>query len=195
MKNTENTEDSTTPSKNITFSIPNPKIYLNKAKNAAKSLSDHENSQNYSENQENPSKFHKFISKTKPITLFLTIFLIINLIIAYKNHDLISQNKKLLSDNVTMYEMFDVVNVTRISSSREIKYLESLLEDNNIHFNDFYGYYIQEQVNEEYKETIEKFHKVDYNTVLDQFLNEDYNTMLFEMRMQELEDRRKMGIE
>ena len=48
-----------------------------------------------------------------------------------------------------------------------------------------YASNISDEVYEEYKETIDKFHKIDYNAVLDQFLNENYNEQLYEKRQQE----------
>lgn len=143
----------------------------------------------------NSSKTLKIIQKLQKIlqnpifSAIILIFFVLNIIILSINIKTIQKNKQLKSDNVTIYEMFDVLNVTRIAKARQIKYLESLLEENNIYITPLYSMYIQDEVYEEYKDTIKKFHKIDYNTVLDQYLNEDYNTMLYEIRIKELEDR------
>ena len=143
----------------------------------------------------NSSKTLKIIQKLQKIlqnpifSAIILIFFVLNIIILSINIKTIQKNKQLKSDNVTIYEMFDVINVTRIAKARQIKYLESLLEENNIYISPLYSVYIQEEMYEEHKETIEKFHKIDYNAVLDQYLNEDYNTMLYEMRIKELESR------
>ena len=163
-----------------------PHIYTSKSQNLTK----------------NTLKSHKIPQKSLKIPHFLQkilqnpifsalilIFFVLSIIISVLNIKTLQENKQLKSDNVTIYEMFDVINVTRIAKARQIKYLESLLEENNIYLTPLYSVYIQEEMYEEHKETIEKFHKIDYNAVLDQYLNEDYNTMLYEMRIKELESR------
>lgn len=121
----------------------------------------------------NSSKTLKIIQKLQKIlqnpifSAIILIFFVLNIIILSINIKTIQKNKQLKSDNVTIYEMFDVLNVTRIAKARQIKYLESLLEENNIYITPLYSMYIQDEVYEEYKDTIEKFHKIDYNTVLD----------------------------
>lgn len=147
----------------------------------------------------NSSKTLKIIQKLQKIlqnpifSAIILIFFVLNIIILSINIKTIQKNKQLKSDNVTIYEMFDVLNVTRIAKARQIKYLESLLEENNIYITPLYSVYIQEEMYEEHKETIEKFHKIDYNAVLDQYLNEDYNTMFYEMRIKELDSREKLN--
>lgn len=176
MNNIENT-------KNQSQNTQTPNIYASK-------------SQNFTNATINSIKIPYFIQKIiqNPIFQTLTlIFFILSIIISALNIKTLQDNKKLKSDNVTIYEMFDVINVTRIAKARQIKYLESLLEENNIYITPLYSVYIQEEMYEEHIETIEKFHKIDYNAVLDQYLNEDYNTMLYNMRIKELESREKMG--
>ena len=153
-------------------------------------------SQNSVENSTNSYKIIHHIKKilqNPKFSVFLLIFFVFNISFSILTITTTlstrKENKQLKSDNVTIYEMFDVLNVTRIAKARQIKYLESLLEENNIYITPLYSVYIQEEMYEEYKETIEKFHKIDYNVVLDQYLNEDYNTMLYEMRIKELESR------
>lgn len=161
----------------------NPYIYTSK-------------SQNSTENPIKSSKIPYFLQKILQNPIFsalILIFFVLSIIILAINIETLQENKQLKSDNVTIYEMFDVINVTRIAKARQIKYLESLLEENNIYLTPLYSVYIQEEMYEEYRETIEKFHKIDYNAVLDQYLNEDYNTMLYNMRIKELESREKMG--
>ena len=176
MNNIENT-------KNQSQNTQTPNIYASK-------------SQNFTNATINSIKIPYFIQKIiqNPIFQILTlIFFILSIIISALNIKTLQDNKKLKSDNVIIYEMFDVLNVTRIAKARQIKYLESLLEENNIYITPLYSMYIQDEVYEEYKDTIEKFHKIDYNTVLDQYLNEDYNTMLYEMRIKELDSREKLN--
>ena len=171
-------------------------IYASKSQNLTK------NQENYTENT---LKSHKIPQKSLKIPHFLQkiiqnplfsaltlIFFVLSIIISVLNIKTLQENKQFKSDNVTIYEMFDVINVTRIAKARQIKYLESLLEENNIYISPLYSVYIQEEMYEEHRETIEKFHKIDYNAVLDQYLNEDYNTMLYEMRIKELESREKI---
>ena len=95
-------------------------------------------------------------------------------------------NKKLNEDMISIYEAFEVTNMARKVTAREIKYLESLIEENNIYLSSMYRSDISDEVYEEYKETIDQFHKIDYNAVLDEFLHEDYNVQLYERRQQEL---------
>ena len=174
-----------------------PHIYSSKSQN---STSNTLNTSNILKSSKIPHKIQPSIKKilqNPKFSLFLLIFFILNLIFSVltitttlSTH---KENKQLKSDNVTIYEMFDVLNVTRIAKARQIKYLESLLDENNIYITPLYSVYIQEEMYEEYKDTIEKFHKIDYNEVLDQYLNEDYNTMLYEIRIKELESREKLS--
>ena len=174
-----------------------PHIYASKSQNSTSNTS---NTSNTLKSSKIPYKIQPSIKKilqNPKFSLFLLIFFILNLIFSVLTITTMlsthKENKQLKSDNVTIYEMFDVLNVTRIAKARQIKYLESLLEENNIYISPLYSVYIQEEMYEEHKETIEKFHKIDYNAVLDQYLNEDYNTMLYNMRIKELESREKMG--
>ena len=170
-----------------------PHIYASKSQNSTSNTS---NTSNTLKSSKIPYKIQPSIKKilqNPKFSLFLLIFFILNLIFSVLTITTMlsthKENKQLKSDNVTIYEMFDVLNVTRIAKARQIKYLESLLEENNIYISPLYSVYIQEEMYEEHKETIEKFHKIDYNAVLDQYLNEDYNTMLYKMRIKELESR------
>lgn len=86
---------------------------------------------------------------------------------------------------VSIYEMVEVLNIARKVDARQIKYLESVLDRNNIYIDYSYDSNISDEVYEEYQETIDQFHKIDYNAVLDQFLNENYNEQLYEKRQQE----------
>ena len=106
-----------------------------------------------------------------------------------KNVEVKQTNKKLNEDMISIYEAFEVTNMARKVTAREIKYLESLIEENNIYLSPMYRSDISDEVYEEYKETIDQFHKIDYNAVLDEFLHEDYNVQLYERRQQELKHK------
>ena len=155
-----------------------------------------------SKKSKNSSIFMKIIDFTK-ITIkkllynllfsgFLIILSIINVITLTLNITTISDNKKLTLDNLAIYEMIEVSNIMRKADSRKIKYLESVINENNIYLSPMYRVYINEEVQEEYQTTIETFNRIDYNAMLDQFLYEDYNTMSYKERMKELETREKI---
>lgn len=184
MKNnqnsTQNQEDQSqstnqpSSQENITISVPNPKIYVSKAQNRLKS-----------------TKFFQKTLKSQVIFVFLLVFFIINVVMTASNVKIKQTNKKLNEDNLTIYEMIEVLNIARKVDGRQIKYLESVLEENNVYISPMYSSYISDEVYEEYKETIDQFHKIDYNAVLDQFLNENYNEQLYEKRQQEIKNAYK----
>lgn len=156
----------------ITLSLPNPQIYLSKAKNHLK----------------NTTFIRKFLQKTlksQVIFIFLLIFFIINVIFSVSNAKIKTDNTKLNEDNLAIYEIVEVLNVARKVDARQIKYLESVLDRNDIHIDYSYASTISDEVYDEYHETIDQFKKIDYNTVLDQYLNDNYNEQLYEKRKQE----------
>lgn len=160
-----------TPTK-ITLSLPNPQIYLSKAKNHLK----------------NTTFIRKFLQKTlksRIIFLFLLVFFIINVIFSVSNAKMKSDNIKLNEDNLAIYEIVEVLNVARKVDARQIKYLEDVLDRNDIYIDSSYRSTISDEVYDEYHETIDQFKKIDYNAVLDQFLNDNYNEQLYEKRKQE----------
>lgn len=176
-ENTENHQNSSSPTSSqekLTLSVPNPQIYISKAKNKLKT-----------------TKFFQKTLKSQVIFVFLLVFFIINVVIAASNIKIKQTNKKLNEDNLAIYEIIEVLNVARKVDGRQIKYLESVLDRNNVYIDYSYASNISDEVYEDYKEAIEKFHKIDYNSVLDQFLNEDYNTQLYEKRQQEEENAYK----
>lgn len=159
------------PSK-ITLSLPNPQIYISKAKHSLK----------------NTTFIRKFLQKTlksQVIFIFLLIFFIINVIFSVSNAKIKTDNTKLNEDNLAIYEIVEVLNVARKVDARQIKYLESVLDRNDIYMDSSYRSTISDEVYDEYHETIDQFKKIDYNAVLDQFLNENYNEQLYEKRKQE----------
>lgn len=175
-KSTQKSTTSTPPDSKITLSVPNPKIYLSKA------LS---NTKNY-------YKTTNFFQKTlrfKIFFVFLLVITVINVVMTVKNVEVEQTNKKLNEDMISIYEAFEVTNMARKVTAREIKYLESLIEENNIYLSPMYRSDISDEVYEEYKETIDQFHKIDYNAILDEFLHEDYNVQLYERRQQELKHK------
>ena len=177
IQNQENQSQSTSTSssqENITLSVPNPKIYISKAQNRLKS-----------------TKFFQKTLKTQAIFVFLLVFFIINVVMTTSNVKIKQDNKKLNEDMVTIYEAFEITNITRKVDARQIKYLESVLDRNNIYIDYSYAENISDEVYEEYQETIDQFHKIDYNAVLDQFLNENYNEQLYEKRQQEIKNEYK----
>lgn len=156
----------------ITLSLPNPQIYLSKAKHSLK----------------NTTFIRKFLQKTlksRTIFLFLLIFFIINVIFSVSNAKIKTDNTKLNEDNLAIYEIVEVLNVARKVDARQIKYLEDVLDRNDIYINSSYRSTISDEVYDEYHETIDQFKKIDYNTVLDQYLNDNYNEQLYEKRKQE----------
>ena len=178
-QNTESTQKSTTstpPDSKITLSVPNPRIYLSKA------LSD-------TKNHYKTTNFFQKTLKFKIFFVFLLVLTVINVVITVKNVEVKQTNKKLNEDMISIYEAFEVTNMARKVTAREIKYLESLIEENNIYLSPMYRSDISDEVYEEYKETIDQFHKIDYNAVLDEFLHEDYNVQLYERRQQELKHK------
>ena len=173
-KSTQKSTTSTPPDSKITLSVPNPKIYLSKA------LSD-------TKNYYKTTNFFQKTLKFKIFFVFLLVITVINVVMTVKNVEVKQTNKKLNEDMISIYEAFEVTNMARKVTAREIKYLESLIEENNIYLSPMYRSDISDEVYEEYKETIDQFHKIDYNAVLDEFLHEDYNVQLYERRQQELE--------
>ena len=176
-QNQENQSKSTNQSssqENITISVPNPQIYLSKAQNHLKS-----------------TKFFQKTLKSQVIFVFLLVFFIINVVMAASNVKIKQDNKKLNEDNLVIYEMIEVLNIARKVDGRQIKYLESILDRNNVYIDYSYASNISNEVYEEYKETIDQFHKIDYNAILDQFLNENYNEQLYEKRQQEIKNAYK----
>lgn len=174
-QNTESNQNSskpTPPDSKITLSVPNPKIYLSKA------LSD-------TKNHYKTTNFFQKTLKFKIFFVFLLVLTVINIVMTVKNVEVKQTNKKLNEDMISIYEAFEVTNMARKVTAREIKYLESLIEENNIYLSPMYRSDISDEVYEEYKETIDQFHKIDYNAVLDEFLHEDYNVQLYERRQQE----------
>lgn len=164
-------DSSSSPSK-ITLSLPNPQIYLSKAKHSLK----------------NTTFIRKFLQKTlksQVIFIFLLIFFIINVIFSVSNAKIKTDNTKLNEDNLAIYEIVEVLNVARKVDARQIKYLEDVLDRNDIYIDSSYRSTISDEVYDEYHETIEQFKKIDYNAVLDQFLNDNYNEQLYEKRKQE----------
>lgn len=156
----------------ITLSLPNPQIYLSKAKHSLK----------------NTTFIRKFLQKTlksQVIFIFLLIFFIINVIFSVSNAKIKTDNTKLNEDNLAIYEIVEVLNVARKVDARQIKYLEDVLDRNDIYIDSSYRSTISDEVYDEYHETIDQFKKIDYNAVLDQFLNENYNEQLYEKRKQE----------
>lgn len=156
----------------ITLSLPNPQIYISKAKHSLK----------------NTTFIRKFLQKTlksQVIFIFLLIFFIINVIFSVSNAKIKTDNTKLNEDNLAIYEIVEVLNVARKVDARQIKYLESVLDRNDIHIDYSYASTISDEVYDEYHETIDQFKKIDYNAVLDQFLNDNYNEQLYEKRKQE----------
>lgn len=174
QENIQSQSISTSSQENITISVPNPKIYVTKAQNRIKS-----------------TKFFQKTLKSQVIFVFLLVFFIINVVMTVSNVKIKQTNKKLNEDNLTIYEMIEVLNIARKVDGRQIKYLKSVLEENNVYISPMYSSYISDEVYEEYKETIDQFHKIDYNAVLDQFLNENYNEQLYEKRQQEIKNAYK----
>ena len=173
-KNHQNSSSSTASQEKLTLSVPNPQIYISKAKNKLKT-----------------TKFFQKTLRSQVVFVFLLVFFIISVVIAASNVKIKQINKKLNEDNLAIYEIVEVLNVARKVNGRQIKYLESVLDRNNVYIDYSYASNISDEVYEDYKETMEKFHKIDYNAVLDQFLNEDYNTQLYDKRQQEEENAYK----
>lgn len=122
------------------------------------------------------------VRKSKIILLFLSLFLIVNIIFLFSNIKTIKKNKGLNNDNLMMYELVEITNVTRVIDGRRIDYLESIIESNGIDLNILYSYDISDQVQEEYNEKLEKLEKLDYNDFIDRYLKIDYSSQLQEKR-------------
>lgn len=167
-ENIQNQVFSSSPDQKITFSLPNPKIYLSKAKNHLKT-----------------TNFFQKTLKFKIFFVFLLILLAINIKFSVSNVKIRQENKKINEDNLSLYEMLEVYNITRVVYGKQLKYLESVLEDERIYIDSSYRNNISDEVYDEYYEQIESFKQVDFNTVLDQFLNINYNQQLYEKRMQQ----------
>ena len=171
VQNQENQPQSSSQStsqENIIISVPNPQIYLSKAQNRLKY-----------------TKFFQKTLKSQVIFVFLLVFFIINIVMTVSNVKIKQDNNKLNEDNLAIYEIVEVLNISRKVDSRQIKYLESVLDRNNVYIDYSYDTNISDEVYEEYEDIIEQFKKIDYNAVLDQFLNENYNDQLYEKRQQE----------
>lgn len=167
-ENIQNQVSSSSPDSKITFSLPNPKIYLSKAKNHLKT-----------------TNFFQKTLKFKIFFVFLLILLAINVKFSVSNVKIRQENKKINEDNLSLYEMLEVYNITRVVYGKQLKYLESVLEDERIYIDSSYRSNISDEVYDEYYEQIDAFKQVDFNTVLDQFLNINYNQQLYEKRMQQ----------
>lgn len=168
LNSTQNPDHVSSPDQKITFSLPNPKIHLSKAKNHLKT-----------------TNFFQKTLKFKIFFVFLLILLAINVKFSFSNVKIRQENKKINEDNLSLYEMLEVYNITRVVYGKQLKYLESVLEDERIYIDSSYRNNISEEVYDEYYEQIESFKQVDFNTVLDQFLNINYNQQLYEKRMQQ----------
>lgn len=168
LNSTQNPDHVSSPDQKITFSLPNPKIHLSKAKNHLKT-----------------TNFFQKTLKFKIFFVFLLILLAINVKFSFSNVKIRQENKKINEDNLSLYEMLEVYNITRVVYGKQLKYLESVLEDERIYIDSSYRNNISEEVYDEYYEQIELFKQVDFNTVLDQFLNINYNQQLYEKRMQQ----------
>lgn len=167
-ENIQNQVSSSSPDQKITFSFPNPKIYLSKAKNHLKT-----------------TNFFQKTLKFKMFFVFLLILLVINVKFSFSNAKIRQENKKINEDNLSLYEMLEVYNITRVVYGKQLKYLESVLEDERIYIDSSYKSNISDEVYDEYYEQIDAFKQVDFNTVLDQFLNINYNQQLYEKRIQQ----------
>ena len=140
-QNIEPTQKSTTstpPDSKITLSIPNPKIYLSKA------LSD-------TKNHYKTTNFFQKTLKFKIFFVFLLVLTVINAVMTVKNVEVKQTNKKLNEDMISIYEAFEVTNMSRKVTARQINYLESLIEENNIYLSPMYRSDISDEVYEEYK--------------------------------------------
>ena len=178
MKNDQNSQNTqknqsqstfTTFSKeNITLSVPNPKIYISKAQNRLKS-----------------TKFFQKTLKSQVIFVFLLVFFIINVVMAASNVKIKQTNKKLNEDNLTIYEMIEVNNITRAIQSNRIDYLEGLIAYAGIDLDALYYIDFVDEAYENYEETIKEFKQIDLNKIVDQYLNKDYSDMLTNKRITE----------
>lgn len=174
-QNSQNTQENqsqstftTSSQENITLSVPNLKIYISKAQNHLKS-----------------TKFFQKTLKSQVIFVFLLVFFVINVVIAVSNVKIRQTNKKLNEDNLVIYEMIEVNNITRAIQSNRINYLEGLIAYAGIDLDALYYIDFVDAAYEKYEETIKEFKTIDLNKVLDQYLNKDYNDMLTESREDE----------
>lgn len=168
LNSTQNPDHVSSPDQKITFSLPNPKIYFSKAKNHLKT-----------------TNFFQKTLKFKIFFVFLLILLAINVKFSFSNVKIRQENKKINEDNLSLYEMLEVYNITRVVYGKQLKYLESVLEDERIYIDSSYRNNISDEVYDEYYEQIDAFKQVDFNAVLDQFLNINYNQQLYEKRQQQ----------
>lgn len=139
--------------------------------------------------QENPPSISKTPQNSLKSSLksnlkliFLGIFLLINIIFLSFNLKTNNTNKKILKDNITLYELSEVTNITRSYLSKRVDFLESIIENNNIYLNKLYYMDIVEETYDEYAEDIEEFKHTDLNAIFDNYLELDYNKMLYEKR-------------
>lgn len=126
-ENNQNTSSLTSSQEKFTLSVPNPQIYISKVKNKLKT-----------------TKFFQKTLKSQVIFVFLLVFFIINVVIAASNVK--QTNKKLNEDMVSIYEMIEVLNVARKIDGRQIKYLESVLDRNNVYIDYYYASDISDEV-------------------------------------------------
>ena len=168
QENQPQPSDQSSSQENITISVPNPKIYVSKAQNRLKS-----------------TKFFQKTLKSQVIFVFLLVFFIINVVMAVSNIKIKQTNKKLNEDNLVIYEMIEVNNITRAIQSNRINYLEGLIAYAGIDLDALYYIDFVDAAYEKYEETIKEFKTIDLNKVLDQYLNKDYSDMLTESREDE----------
>lgn len=157
---------------NITISVPNPQIYISKAQNHIK----------------NTKLIQKFLQKTlksQIIFVFLLIFFIIDIIIAFSNIKIRQENKKLNEDNLAMYEMIEITNIGGMIEGSQVNYLENLLSQNGIYLDPLYYIDFVDAAYDKYDETIKEFKRIDLNKYLDAYLNRDYNDQLYNKRINE----------
>ena len=156
------------PQENITISVPNPKIYVSKAQNSLKK-----------------TKFFQKTLKSQVIFVFLLVFFIINVVMTASNVKIKQTNKELNEDNLTIYEMIEVNNITRAIQSNRIDYLEGLIAYAGIDLDALYYIDFVDEAYEKYEETIKEFKQIDLNKIVDQYLNKDYSDMLTNKRITE----------
>ena len=171
FQNQENQVQSTNQSssqENITISVPNPKIYVSKAQNSLKK-----------------TKFFQKTLKSQVIFVFLLVFFIINVVMTASNVKIKQTNKELNEDNLAIYEMIEVNNITRAIQSNRIDYLEGLIAYAGIDLDALYYIDFVDEAYEKYEETIKEFKQIDLNKIVDQYLNKDYSDMLTNKRITE----------
>lgn len=171
FQNQENQVQSTnqsSPQENITISVPNPKIYVSKAQNSLKK-----------------TKFFQKTLKSQVIFVFLLVFFIINVVMTASNVKIKQTNKELNEDNLAIYEMIELNNITRAIQSNRIDYLEGLIAYAGIDLDALYYIDFVDEAYENYEETIKEFKQIDLNKIVDQYLNKDYSDMLTNKRITE----------